>query len=117
MVNFDVLGGVNFRKGCYPGQEVVARSQYRGTIKRRTSLANVAGELSTVAPGMELFHSEDPGQPCGMVVNAASAPEGGVDVLVEVKLVALESGSVHLGAAEGPALTFLALPYMLPTEV
>ena len=117
MVNFDVLGGVNFRKGCYPGQEVVARSQYRGTIKRRTSLANVAGELATVAPGMELFHSGDPGQPCGMVVNAASAPDGGVDVLVEVKLVALESGSVHLGAADGPALTFLALPYTLPTEV
>ncbi|MFP3564754.1 YgfZ/GcvT domain-containing protein [Paraburkholderia sp. SIMBA_030] len=116
MVNFDVLGAVNFRKGCYPGQEVVARSQYRGTIKRRTSLANVAGELDTVKAGVELFHSDDPGQPCGMVVNAASAPDGGVDVLVEIKLAALESGSVHLGAADGPALRFLALPYGLPTE-
>ncbi|MGF6771430.1 folate-binding protein YgfZ [Paraburkholderia sp. GAS199] len=117
MVNFDVLGAVNFRKGCYPGQEVVARSQYRGTIKRRTSLANVAGDLDTVKPGVELFHSDDPGQPCGMVVNAASAPEGGIDVLVEIKLAALENGSVHLGAADGPALHFLALPYGLPTEV
>ncbi|MFM0414059.1 CAF17-like 4Fe-4S cluster assembly/insertion protein YgfZ [Paraburkholderia aromaticivorans] len=117
MVNFDVLGAVNFRKGCYPGQEVVARSQYRGTIKRRTSLANVAGELDTVRAGAELFHSDDPGQPCGMVVNAASAPEGGVDLLVEIKLAALENGSVHLGAADGPALRFLALPYGLPTEV
>ncbi len=117
MVNFDVLGGVNFRKGCYPGQEVVARSQYRGTIKRRTSLANVAGELDTVRPGAELFHTDDPGQPCGMVVNAASAPDGGVDILVEVKLVALETGSIHLGAADGPALQFLPLPYALPAEV
>jgi tRNA-modifying protein YgfZ len=117
MVNFDVLGGVNFRKGCYPGQEVVARSQYRGTIKRRTSLANVAGELAAVAPGAELFHSDDPGQPCGMVVNAASAPAGGVDVLIEIKLAALEGGSVHLGAADGPALTVLPLPYSLPTEI
>ncbi|MFM0595240.1 MULTISPECIES: CAF17-like 4Fe-4S cluster assembly/insertion protein YgfZ [Paraburkholderia] len=117
MVNFDVLGAVNFRKGCYPGQEVVARSQYRGTIKRRTSLANVAGELDTVKAGTELFHSDDPGQPCGMVVNAASAPEGGVDLLVEIKLAALENGSVHLGAAEGAGLRFLALPYGLPTEV
>jgi folate-binding protein YgfZ len=117
MVNFDVLGAVNFRKGCYPGQEVVARSQYRGTIKRRTSLANVGGELDTVRPGAELFHSDDPGQPCGMVVNAAAAQDGGVDLLVEIKLAALESGSVHLGAADGPALRFLALPYGLPTEV
>jgi folate-binding protein YgfZ len=63
MINFDVLGGVNFRKGCYPGQEVVARSQYRGTIKRRMSLANVVGETESVVPGAELFHSDDPGQP------------------------------------------------------
>ncbi|WP_345814089.1 folate-binding protein [Paraburkholderia sp. PREW-6R] len=117
MVNFDVLGAVNFRKGCYPGQEVVARSQYRGTIKRRTSLANVAGELDTVKPGAELFHSDDPGQPCGMVVNAACAQAGGVDLLVEIKLAALENGSVHLGTADGPALTFIPLPYGLPAEV
>jgi folate-binding protein YgfZ len=117
MINFDVLGGVNFRKGCYPGQEVVARSQYRGTIKRRTALANVAGEPDTVLPGTELFHSDDPGQPCGMIVNAAAAPAGGVDALVEIKLVALETGSVHLGAADGPALTFIPLPYALPSEV
>jgi folate-binding protein YgfZ len=117
MVNYDVLGAVNFRKGCYPGQEVVARSQYRGTIKRRTSLAHVAGELDTVRPGAELFHSGDPGQPCGMIVNAASAQGGGVDLLVETKLVALDGGSVHLGAADGPALRFLTLPYGLPAEV
>ncbi|SMG22169.1 CAF17-like 4Fe-4S cluster assembly/insertion protein YgfZ [Paraburkholderia susongensis] len=117
MVNYDVLGAVNFRKGCYPGQEVVARSQYRGTIKRRTSLANVAGELEAVRPGTELFHSDDPAQPCGMIVNAASAQEGGVDLLAEVKLAALESGTVHLGAADGPALRFIALPYGLPAEV
>jgi folate-binding protein YgfZ len=120
MVNFDVLGGVNFRKGCYPGQEVVARSQYRGTIKRRTSLASVAGETGEgardVRPGIELFHSDDPDQPCGMIVNAAAAPDGGVDVLAEIKLASLEGGAVHLFAADGPALRFLPLPYSLPTE-
>jgi len=116
MVNFDVIGAVNFRKGCYPGQEVVARSQYRGTIKRRTALAHVAGDTDTVHAGIEVFHSDDPGQPCGMIVNAAAAPVGGVDVLVEIKLAALESGSVHLGAADGPALAFAPLPYALPAE-
>lgn len=117
MVNYDVLGGVNFRKGCYPGQEIVARSQYRGTIKRRMALANVAGETQTVVPGAELFHSDDPGQPCGMLVNTAAAPDGGIDALVEIKLAALDNGTVHLGAADGPALTFLPLPYALPKEV
>jgi len=117
MVNFDVLGAVNFKKGCYPGQEVVARSQYRGTIKRRTALASVAADLDAAHAGVELFHSDDPGQPCGMVVNAAAAPDGGVDLLVEIKLAALEAGNVHLGTADGPALRFLPLPYALPTEV
>ncbi|TDV17313.1 YgfZ/GcvT domain-containing protein [Paraburkholderia caballeronis] len=116
MVNYDVLGGVNFRKGCYPGQEVVARSQYRGTIKRRTSLASVAADPANAHAGVELFHSDDPGQPCGMVVNAAAAPDGGVDLLAEIKLAALEAGTVHLGSADGPALRFLPLPYALPTE-
>ncbi|HVE08238.1 MAG TPA: folate-binding protein [Paraburkholderia sp.] len=116
MVNFDVLGGVNFRKGCYPGQEVVARSQYRGTIKRRTALANVAGETDTVLPGLELFEADDAGQPCGMVINTAAAPDGGVDMLVELKLTALAGGGVRLGAGDGPALTFLPLPYALPSE-
>ena len=114
MVNFDVIGGINFRKGCYPGQEVVARSQYRGTIKRRTALAHVA--VDAVRPGIELFHSEDPSQPCGMVVNVAAAAKGGVDSLVEIKLAALENGTVRLGAADGPLLEFLPLPYALPSE-
>jgi len=117
MVNFDVLGAVNFKKGCYPGQEVVARSQYRGTIKRRTALASVAADLDAAQAGVELFHSEDPGQPCGRVVNAAAAPDRGVDLLAEIKLAALDAGTVHLGTADGPALRFLPLPYALPTEV
>ncbi|GBH28380.1 folate-binding protein [Burkholderia vietnamiensis] len=115
MVNFDVIGAVNFRKGCYPGQEVGARSQYRGTIKRRTALAHVAGETDSVHAGVELFHSDDPGQPCGMIVNAAAAPAGGVGALVEIKLAALDGGRVHVGAADGPALAFDTLPYAWPT--
>jgi folate-binding protein YgfZ len=117
MINFDVLGGVNFRKGCYPGQEIVARSQYRGTIKRRMALANMAEESAENYAGQALFHSGDPGQPCGQIVNAAAAPKGGVDALVEIKLAALGNGSVHLRAAGGPVLGFLPLPYALPVEV
>lgn len=113
MINFEVVGGVNFKKGCYPGQEIVARSQYRGTIKRRLQLAYVESDVKVMA-GMPLFHSDDPGQPCGMVVNAAQTGIARYDVLVETKLAALASGTVHLHDVTGPALTFLSLPYSLP---
>lgn len=116
MINWEVVGGVSFRKGCYPGQEVVARSQYRGTIKRRLHLAHVAGERPS--PAQELVETSDPDQPCGMVVQAAPAPTGGYDVLVELKLAARETDDVRLGKADGPALAFAALPYEIvdPTE-
>lgn len=110
MVNYEVLGGVNFRKGCYPGQEVVARSQYRGTLKRRLFL--VQGHTPMQA-GQEVFSAADPGQPAGMVVNAAASPEsadGSVLALIELKLQA-SGEALHLGGETGPALTLLPLPY------
>jgi hypothetical protein len=116
MLNYEVLGGVDFRKGCYPGQEVVARSQYRGSIKRRSFLFETDGEANA---GGDVFHSDDPAQPAGMVVNAApqlvGQPPGSV-ALVEIKLAALEGGSLHLGAPDGPLLRRIALPYELPVE-
>lgn len=116
MINFEVIEGVSFKKGCYPGQEVVARSQYRGIVKRRLQLAHVAA-AQTPAPhaGTALFHSEDPAQPCGEIVNAASAPTGGVDCLVELKLAALAGGTIHVGTPEGAPLTIGRLPYELPS--
>lgn len=113
MVNLELLGGVDFRKGCYPGQEVVARSKYRGTLKRRAFLFDVDAAAQA---GQELFHDADPGQPAGLVVNAAPRPDGGSTLLAEVKLVALEHGSVHLGAPDGPALRRRALPYAVPLD-
>lgn len=113
MVNFELIGGVDFKKGCYPGQEVVARSQYRGTLKRRMFLFDVP---AAAQPGQELFHSADPGQPAGLVANAAASPESGSRILAEVKLAALDHGSLHLGAADGPVLTRRELPYLVPLE-
>jgi hypothetical protein len=109
MINLERVGGVDFQKGCYPGQEVVARSQYRGTLKRRMHLFATDGEAQA---GQELFHSSDPSQPAGMVVNAA-ADATGTRLLAEVKLAALDSGSLHLGSADGPALHRLELPYSI----
>jgi folate-binding protein YgfZ len=113
MLNFEVLGGVDFKKGCYPGQEVVARSQYRGTIKRRSFLFSSA---SALAAGQEVFHDADPSQPAGLVANAAAAEEGRHLALIELKLAALEGGDLHAGAAGGPLLVREELPYRLPAD-
>jgi tRNA-modifying protein YgfZ len=110
MLNLELLGAVNFKKGCYPGQEVVARSQYRGTLKRRTYLMDSDAPL---APGDEVFHSVDPGQPAGMVVLAASMPGGRHAALVELKIAALESGELRAAGVDGARLTPAALPYPL----
>jgi len=113
MVNLELVGGVNFQKGCFPGQEVVARSQYRGTLKRRAMLFDCEAPLVI---GQEVFHSADPGQPAGLVALAAARPEGGASALVEIKLAALETGSLHAGAADGPLLSRVALPYAMPAD-
>jgi len=110
MINYELVGGVNFKKGCYPGQEIVARSQYLGKLKRRAMLASI--DSDTVAAGSEVFAVADPGQPCGMVVNAEAAGTGQVLALVEMKLAAAD-GEVRLGATDGPLLHFRALPYEL----
>jgi len=118
MLNYEIVGGVDFGKGCYPGQEVVARSQYRGTIKRRSLLFETAAPAAPSAT--EVFHSEDPSQPAGQVVMAAANPAGsdteGSVALVEVKLAALASGSLHLGAPDGALLRRMAMPYDVALE-
>ncbi len=112
MVNFDVVGGVNFQKGCYPGQEVVARSQYRGTVKRR---AFVFESPAAAAPAQEIFHSADREQPAGMVVNSASWRDRHL-LLAEVKLAAAGGGTLHVGSADGPLLTRADMTYAVPLE-
>lgn len=110
MVNYELVGGVNFRKGCYPGQEIVARSQYLGKLKRRTVIAEI--ESADVAPGMEVYADSDPEQPCGQIVNAETDGKASL-CLVELKTALLESGAIHLGSASGPQLRIGALPYPL----
>ncbi len=110
MLNYELLGAIDFKKGCYPGQEVIARTQYRGAIKRRTYrvLAAVA-----MVPGDEVFDAADPTQPCGMVVNAA--PDAASwEALAEIRIAPAEGGaSMRLRAADGPALRVASLPYGL----
>jgi folate-binding protein YgfZ len=113
MLNYESIGGVNFKKGCYPGQEVVARSQFRGTLKRRAYLAHSA---SSLAAGQELFHESDPAQPCGIVAQAAAAPGGGFDATVSIQIAAA-NGAIAAGSAQGAAVAISPPPYLLLADI
>ncbi|MBH1957059.1 MAG: folate-binding protein YgfZ [Burkholderiales bacterium] len=121
MLNYESVGGVNFKKGCYPGQEIVARSQYRGTLKRRAYLVHAD---AVPAVGQEVFHAKDAEQPCGLVVAAAANPSGGFDAIVSIQTSAAADAAEHadekrltLGSVTGPALTLLPLPYALLADI
>jgi folate-binding protein YgfZ len=114
MLNYESVGGVNFKKGCYPGQEVVARSQFRGTLKRRAYV--VHSEVQPQA-GQEVVHEADPTQPCGLVVQAAPSPEGGWDAIVSMQVTAAGGGKLSLGGADGPVLVLQPLPYPLLADI
>jgi folate-binding protein YgfZ len=113
MLNYESVDGVNFKKGCYPGQEVVARSQFRGTLKRRAFI--VQADVPMLA-GQEVFSSADPTQPCGLVAQAASDGDHHV-AIVELQLSATQGHSLHLGTAQGALLHLLPLPYPLRDDI
>ena len=117
MLNLESVGGVNFKKGCYPGQEVVARSQFRGTLKRRTYL--VSGPEALQA-GQEVYHSADATQPCGLIAQAASFTQNGQThhlALAALQISATLEGHLHLAQANGAVLTLFALPYALREDL
>jgi hypothetical protein len=111
MINYEVLGGVNFKKGCYPGQEIVARSQYIGKLKRRMHLAHSQRDHQ-LAPGADIFIAGEDA-PIGTVVMAAAAPAGGVDLLFEAPSDRIVGASLCAGSANGATLELRPLPYQL----
>ncbi|MEN9842745.1 MAG: hypothetical protein RLZZ612_574 [Pseudomonadota bacterium] len=117
MLNYESVGGVNFKKGCYPGQEVVARSQFRGTLKRRTYLVTSDAALQV---GQEVFHPKDSEQPCGLVVAAADAPQG-ASQNAHWALIAVQTNAIDEAALQVPAATarlqVLPLPYPLLEDI
>ncbi|MHA6573789.1 CAF17-like 4Fe-4S cluster assembly/insertion protein YgfZ [Pseudomonas yamanorum] len=113
MLNLQAVGGVSFKKGCYTGQEIVARMQYLGKLKRRLyRLSLNASELPE--PGTPLF-SPTHNSAIGEVVIAARAGEA-IELLAVLQAEAAESGDVHVGTLEGPSLQLLDLPYQLDRD-
>ncbi len=113
MLNLDAIGAISFSKGCYPGQEIVARTHYLGKIKRRTYRAHLDSD-AVPAPGDKVFSADNNDQSSGMIVNAAPAPGGGFDVLAAIQTSSAESSAIHLGSPNGVPLSLLDLPYAIP---
>jgi tRNA-modifying protein YgfZ len=116
MLNWDALDGISFQKGCYPGQEIVARTRYLGRLKERLFAFHLDASSAPDA-GTRVFSPAFGDQPCGTIINAAQAPEGGVALLAVVQITAADSGVVSLAAPDGASLRSVALPYSFaPTE-
>jgi folate-binding protein YgfZ len=109
MANFELIGGVSFKKGCYPGQEIVARTQYRGGLKRRMALAHLGG-TERPAPGQSVYSGAFGDQAAGTIVNAAPSPEGGFDALVVAQIESLARGDLRWNSPQGPPLEIRSRP-------
>ena len=111
MTNLDTLDGISFKKGCYTGQEIVARMHYLGTLKRRMFLAKIAMETPP-QPGDALYVSGTENlQSIGNIVTAQPSPQGGYETLAVVEIKSADAGQIHLRDVTGPTLTFAPLPY------
>jgi folate-binding protein YgfZ len=113
MLNLQAVGGVSFKKGCYTGQEIVARMQYLGKLKRRLYRLQLEGS-ELPEPGTQLF-APTHNSSIGEVVIAARG-EQNIELLAVLQAEAAESGDIHLAALEGPALHLLDLPYTLDRD-
>lgn len=112
MINLDAMGGISFKKGCYPGQEIVARTHYLGKLKRRMYLARIA-TIDTIKPGDLLYSHDMNDQSCGNIVNIASSPNGDFDVLAVIQQSSVETCPIHWQSPQGPTLQIKPLPYSL----
>jgi folate-binding protein YgfZ len=114
MLNFESVGGVNFKKGCYPGQEVVARSQFRGTLKRRAFILTCSQAMSA---GDLIFSSLDQEQECGLIVQAAKDANGLWWAIGSMQIQAANEGQLTLASPTGAALALHPLPYPLLEDI
>lgn len=113
MANLDLIGGVSFSKGCYPGQEIVARMRYLGTLKRRMYRIHL-DVAAPARPADPLFAKDKSStEPSGTIVDAQAHPDGGVDALAVIQIADAAQAELHLGSPDGAAVALADLPYSL----
>ncbi len=127
-LNLDLIEGVSFTKGCYPGQEIVARSHYRGTLKRRMFSATLREQESQsktletdatvskfLVPGIDIYDSSREDQVCGRIINIAQTVTE-TQLLIESSFEALDNNKLHANSPDGPELILQKLPYSVRLE-
>jgi tRNA-modifying protein YgfZ len=108
MIEWDRLGGVSFKKGCYPGQEIVARSHYLGKMKRRLFCVAFMGALPAI--GSHVVHPDTPEQNLGIVVETAineSTHTSYALIVISTDLLAAHPDSLPAIRTEQDTLTTL----------
>jgi folate-binding protein YgfZ len=114
-LNLELIGGVSFTKGCYPGQEIVARSHYRGTVKKRMALGRLVPNCDDAPlPGSDIFDASQPGQACGRLINVSTLEADGKStqwVLFESSFEAYDRQQLRAVDDKGPMIETVALPY------
>jgi folate-binding protein YgfZ len=112
MVNLDLIGAVSYTKGCYPGQEIVARMHYLGKLKQRMYRVRTADVLSAGDP----LYSRDfgPDQASGAILYTSGGVSGGREALAVIQTSSAAAGAVHLKSLDGPSVELLSLPYPIP---
>lgn len=113
MVNLELINGVSFKKGCYPGQEIVARMQYLGKLKKRMYRAHIESNEKILAGDNLYSGSSGNSQSIGNIVNAQPSPDGGYDVLAVIQITEADQGEVRLTNKNGSILEIVKLPYSL----
>lgn len=112
--NLHKIGALSFTKGCYPGQEVVARSQYLGKLKRQMYLAHIDGDTPAL-PGDEVFNI-DSGEVSGKVVDCQRSADQGYELLAVLRIADTQTATLALNSTEGAKLEIGKLPYQEPDE-
>jgi len=115
MVNLELIGGVNFQKGCYPGQEIVARTHYLGKPNRRMYRISIDTNTCPL-PGTNIFSAKDGEQPVGKIVSAQNSSHDSCDALAVLRTEKENDDELHLESLTGPKVTTLKLPYSLKSE-
>lgn len=115
MVNLQAINSLSFTKGCYPGQEVVARMHYLGKLKRRLFIASIDSD-NLPKPGQAVFTSEENAAKAGQIVTASWSSDNKIEVLAVLLIDKAENDNLHINSHNGPVLNYTDLPYSLERQ-